>query len=201
MNVFQTAMDVFKERLQTDDETLLKAMAERVELVRISKGTTLISENDAIRDCYCLLQGIIRISYQMNGEDITEALRSDCGTIIYPSVVVTGMDDPANGTVIALTDCELLHMKVSDLVRIVNDYPDFYRIQLRLVLQFVERSFKLKRYLSHLNPTERYLWFSENRPDLVENVPQKYIASYLGMTPVSLSRIRSKIKGKNTEKE
>ena len=201
MNVSQRAKDVFRELMQTDDEALLQALVERTDLVRIPKGTVLIRENEAIKDCYCLLQGIIRISYQLAGEEITEALREEQGTIIYPSVFVTGRDDPANGTVDTLTDCELLHMKADDLAQIMCDFPDFYKIQLRLVLQFVYRSFKLKRYMTHLNPTQRYLWFVENRPSLAEKVPQKYIASFLGMTPVSLSRIRSKIKGKDAGKE
>ena len=196
MNVYETALDVYKKTMRTDDEALLKAMAERSEFVQVPKGTTLFRENDSIRDCYCLLHGIIRISYQMDEEDITEALRDEPGTIIYPCIEVTGKDDPANGTVITLTDCELLHMDVDDLFRISQDYPEFYKIRLRLVSQFVDRSFKLKRHMTHMGPTERYRWFAQNRPNLVENVPQKYIASFLGMTPVSLSRIRGKLKEK-----
>ena len=196
MDVNEKAIEVYREALRTDDEAFLKALADRTGLVQIPKGTILFRENEPINDCYCLIRGIIRISYQMEGEDITEALRNDFGTIVYPCVEVTGSNDRANGTVIALTNCEMLHMNVEDLWQVSQDHPEFFRIQLRLVCRFVDRSFKLKRHLTHLGPTARYLWFIQNRPDLVENVPQKYIASFLGMTPVSLSRIRSKLKEK-----
>ena len=194
MDVYQTAIDIFRDRLQTDDEQLLMALAERSEIVKMPKGTVLFREGCLLRDCYCLVDGIIRIFYMMDGEEITESLMSRRGTVLYPSVALTGVDDRANATVTALTDCTVLHMSGDDLFAVRCAHPEFVKLQLQLVLGFVERSFKLKRQLTHMSPTERYLWFAENRPHLLENVPQKYIASFLGMTPVSLSRIRGKLK-------
>ena len=196
MNVYDTAMDIFRQRLRTDNEALLKDLAEHCDLVQVPKGTVLFREGSLLRDCYCLVDGIIRISYMMGDEEITEALMNRRGTVLYPSVALTGIEDRANGTVSALTDCTLLHVNISVFSKIKNSHPDFEKVQLQLVLQFVDRSFKLKRQMTHMSPTERYLWFAENRPEFIENVPQKYIASFLGMTPVSLSRIRSKIKEK-----
>jgi len=53
-----------------------------------------------------------------------------------------------------------------------------------------------KLYVSFLenNPAERYKELLRNEPRIVQRIPQHYIASYLGITPVSLSRIRSKIR-------
>ena len=196
MNVYQTAMDIFRKRLQTENEDLLRDMAEAARLVQIPKGTVLFREGEVLRDCYCLVDGIVRIYYTMNGEEITESLRDDQGTILYPCVLINGVDDLANASIVSLSDCALLHIGVSRLVEIQRTHPELERIRFLLVQQFVDRSFKLKRKLTHMGPTERYIRFSEQYPHLVENVPQKYIASFLGMTPVSLSRIRSKLKDK-----
>ena len=198
MDYYQIAMDIFRQRLKTDDESLLQDLTERTDLKQVPKGTVLFREGCVLRDCYSLVDGIVRISYLMDGEEITESLVSMRGTVLYPSIALTGVDDLANGTVTALTDCTLLHMSVRDLFEIRRAHPEFVNIQLQLVLGFVDRSFKLKRQLTHMSPTERYLWFAENRPYLLENVPQKYIASFLGMTPVSLSRIRGKLKERET---
>ena len=73
MNVYQTAMDIFRKRLQTENEDLLRDMAEAARLVQIPKGTVLFREGEVLRDCYCLVDGIVRIYYTMNGEEITEA--------------------------------------------------------------------------------------------------------------------------------
>ena len=196
MNVYQTAMDIFRKRLQTENEDLLRDMAEAARLVQIPKGTVLFREGEVLRDCYCLVDGIVRIYYTMNDEEITESLRDDQGTILYPCVLINGVDDLANASIVSLSDCALLHISVSRLVELQRTHPELERIRFLLVQQFVDRSFKLKRKLTHMGPTERYIRFLEQYPQLVENVPQKYIASFLGMTPVSLSRIRSKLKDK-----
>ncbi len=196
MNVYQTAMDIYRKRLQTENEDLLRDMAEAARLVQIPKGTVLFREGEVLRDCYCLVDGIVRIYYTMNDEEITESLRDDQGTILYPCVLINGVDDLANASIVSLSDCALLHIGVSRLVELQRAHPELERIRFLLVQQFVDRSFKLKRKLTHMGPTERYIRFSEQYPHLVENVPQKYIASLLGMTPVSLSRIRSKLKDK-----
>ena len=196
MNVYQTAMDIFRKRLQTENEDLLRDMAEAARLVQIPKGTVLFREGEVLRDCYCLVDGIVRLYYTMNDEEITESLRDDQGTILYPCVLINGVDDLANASIVSLSDCALLHIGVSRLVEIQRTHAELERIRFLLVQQFVDRSFKLKRKLTHMGPTERYIRFLEQYPHLVENVPQKYIASFLGMTPVSLSRIRSKLKDK-----
>ncbi len=201
MDVYQTALDIFKNRLNTENESLLTDLAARAKLMRVPKGTVLFQEGKVLRDCYCLVEGIIRIFFQMDGEEITESLRADRGAVIYPSIMVTGREDHANASVTCLMDSTLLHIRAEELHELKCAHPDFDCIQLQLVLQFVENSFKLHRQLNHMNPTRRYLWFAENRPYLAEHVPQKYIASFLGMTPVSLSRIRAKIKQKPESKK
>ena len=196
MDVYQTALDIFRERLDTDNESLITDLAARAQLVEAPKGTVLFREGTVLRDCYCLVEGIIRIAFELDGEEITESLRADRGAIIYPCVVVTGREDRANATVSCLADTRLLHIRAEELHELRLAHPEFDGLQLQLVLQFVEQSFRVHRQIDHMNPTQRYYWFVENYPYLAENVPQKYIASFLGMTPVSLSRIRSKIKQK-----
>ena len=200
MDVHQIAMKLFKERLQTDNEALLQDIAARTDLVCFRKGTTLVREGDVLKDCYCLVDGVIRIFYLFDGEEITESLVSEQGTVIYPSVFLN-KNDTANATIALLTDCTLLHMSAEDLYDVMRIHPDYVNLQLQLVLRFVDTVFRMKREMTHMNPTERYLWFAKTRPDLVENVPQKYIASYLGMTPVSLSRIRGKLREQNAPEE
>lgn len=59
-------------------------------------------------------------------------------------------------------------------------------------LEIVERI----EYHSVLNPDQRYEYLMEHRPEILERVPLKYIASYIGITPVSLSRLRARLVGK-----
>jgi DNA-binding MarR family transcriptional regulator len=59
--------------------------------------------------------------------------------------------------------------------------------QLFLYLSHRENAFMLK------SPTQRYLDLFEEQPRLIQEIPQKYLASYIGITPQALSRIRAKL--------
>lgn len=194
-DVYQTAKAVFWDHLQINDEAILDDLAKRTQIVHTPKGTTLFREGFPIRDCYTLLSGIVRLYYTLSGVDYTEALFSERGSVVYPSFFLE-KNAPANASVMTVTDCDLLYVPAANVIAIRDKYPDFYKIQLELVMRFQTRSLAVKRNLSNLMPTDRYISFVEHFPELADRVPQKYIASFLSMTPVSLSRIRSKLKEK-----
>ena len=198
MDVFETAKELFREHLEMDNDAFLNELAGDADYVEVPKGTVLFREGEPIRDCYALLEGLMRWSYVLDGEEITEALICDRGTVVYPSFFLRS-DAPANASVLTLTDCKLLHIPAGVLLEMKRRYPEFAEAHLFLVERFTERVAKFRRAIMPLSPTKRYQYFAEKRPYLAENVPQKYIASFLGMTPVSLSRIRSRIKEMEAE--
>jgi CRP/FNR family transcriptional regulator, anaerobic regulatory protein len=74
-----------------------------------------------------------------------------------------------------------------------NSYPVFDRVG-RVMAENAFRSIsQLNKMLTNEEPEERYLNLLKQRPELVEKIPQNYIASYLGLQPPSLSRIRKRI--------
>jgi CRP-like cAMP-binding protein len=100
---------------------------------------------------------------------------------------------PATLFVEALEDSIILQMTYNDieaLCKEIHSLSEYFRIT-------TERAFAFsrKRALSNLSKTaeERYLEILERYPDIVNRVPQKVIASYLGMTPEFMSKIRKKI--------
>ena len=195
MNVY----DFLRSSIMTDNEQLLNALASRVSLRRVAKGTRLFQEGEQLEDFYLLYSGILRVFYQAaNGMEITEWLLSRPGMIIFPNYSLDKgfIADTSTET---LTDSELLHIPLEELLEIVRACPELPQIRFRLLVTALDSQNELKRNLTHRLPAERYAWLVENRPELVEKVPQKYIASFLGMTPVSLSRIRSRYKEKPAE--
>ena len=57
-----------------------------------------------------------------------------------------------------------------------------------------QEHWEIRRLLSQKRGRDRYLWFLDRYRDIVDKVPNRYVASLLGMTPVSLSRLRSELK-------
>ena len=100
---------------------------------------------------------------------------------------------PAIYNVDALEDSELLLIEKSNLEKLYTDIPKFDRF-FRLLLQnaFISMQRRIADNLS-IPAEERYINFTNKFPQLEQRVPLRHIASYLGITPESLSRIRKQI--------
>ncbi|MEM1271278.1 MAG: Crp/Fnr family transcriptional regulator [Bacteroidota bacterium] len=102
-------------------------------------------------------------------------------------------NEPALSTLQALADSQLLRISKADF----NAALDEHRCLERWLLTFTERIFfgRLKRevHLLTMSADERYLRLLTQSPHLIQLVPQKDIASYLGMTPETLSRVRRRM--------
>ena len=185
--------------LQTDNEQILDALADRSEIIRVPKGTMLYREGETIEDGYSLIDGIVRAFYtDPDGREITEWIVYRPGTIILPCYVLSdSMQAKASGE--AVTDCEILSIPLSSLTELSERSPEFNQVRVRVLQARLESQAAFKRNLAHKSPAERYAWLMENRAEIMEKVPQKHIASFLGITPVSLSRIRSRYKEKPAE--
>lgn len=98
-------------------------------------------------------------------------------------------------TIEALEDCELLYFQRDVLMRLYQLYPTYATFG-RLIAEEVYMCAidRLNTFLLN-SPEERYRHFlkTEESTRILERIPQHYVASYLGITPVSLSRIRARV--------
>jgi len=103
--------------------------------------------------------------------------------------------EPAQYNIEALEDCELLLMDKEGSENIMNLVPKFERF-MRLLLEknYVATQRRVNALLGN-SAEQRYLTFIKTYPKIVQRVPQHMIASYLGITPETLSRIRKQLKG------
>ena len=93
----------------------------------------------------------------------------------------------------ALEPCEVVQFRKTDLYKLYNIYPVFDRVGRVMAENAFLSLSKLNKMLTNEEPEQRYLNLLQQRPELVERIPQHYIASYLGIKPESLSRIRKRI--------
>lgn len=108
----------------------------------------------------------------------------------YPSFLTRA---PSNETHQALVDCEVLTISHADMQRGYLETPAMEKFG-RLMAEFIiigiaERN----RSMLFMSPEQRYLNLMKTRPKVIANIPQHYIASYLGIQPESLSRIRKRL--------
>ena len=153
------------------------------------KNTFLLKSDRVCQEYHFLMEGYIRAyTFNLDNEDITTSFYS-------PSNVVCDFYSyfkrvPTKENFIALTDCQTLYITFDELQTIFHAMPAFREFG-RTILVNAYTTLKL-RMLSTLHETaeERYKNLLLSNPDIFQHAPLKNIATYLGITDTSLSRIR-----------
>jgi len=169
-------------------------IARKFKVLQVPKRTQLTKEGSIATSIYFINKGILRTFYTKDDIEITgfifsEGLFASC----YESFLTRSK---SNQTLEALEDCELLEIDYNGLQALYKKVPALHIIA-RIVAE--QRFINGQRILSwHLldSPEERYQKFVHYYSELLLRVPQHIIASFLGITPVSLSRIRKRISRK-----
>lgn len=159
---------------------------------KISKGDIVKQVGDIENEIYFVLSGLLRSYYiDINGNEITHFFPRR-GTLCFGEALFC--EGPSRHCVEALEDCEVLEVSVNDFKKLVEE--NIYCMKAHIKLLEYSFKYKIERESSFLlkSATERYLDFKSMYPELEGRVNQAYIASYLGITPVSLSRIKRAIK-------
>lgn len=179
------------ERIIRFSDAEWQLVSRKFKVLKVPKRTLLTKEGEIATGVYFITKGLLRTYYTKDVTEITafifsEGLFASC----YESFL---MQSQSNQTLEALEDCELLAIDYKSLQALYKQVPAL-QVVARVVAE--QRFINGQRILSwHLldNPEQRYRKFSHHYSDLLLRVPQHIIASFLGITPVSLSRIRKRI--------
>jgi len=157
-----------------------------------ASGEHLIIEDERNRNVFFILKGLVR-AYKINekGEEITTLIRWENKIVASPDIIL--FNEPSQLYLETLEPTDVLYIDYDVLQKIISNNPKLESNR-KFILQNVLKE-ALKRIDSFvlLTPAERYLDFVKENPDIVNRVQDKYIANVLGITPVSLSRIRKRI--------
>lgn len=157
----------------------------------VQKGEFLTRVNEIPNECYFVLKGIIREFYENDGEEITSNFYTVKNNIISSENFLN--QTPSSKNLQAITD--LLVIAGSKEIEASNfeKFPVLKVITNKMIeSELYETKNKLQEIIQ-LSPKERYLKLMHEEPEILQQVPLHQIASYLGITPESLSRIRKRI--------
>ncbi|MFN8320316.1 MAG: Crp/Fnr family transcriptional regulator [Saprospiraceae bacterium] len=156
----------------------------------LKKGTVLLKEGQYSKESYFVLKGCIRTFYLIDGEEKTTDFYIETETLSPPCVINM---TPSEYYVDCIEDCTLL-ISNSDMEEEVNrKFPKFEIMCRRLSEELLAKERLEFDEFRTSSPEQRYLSLLEKRQDLIQRVPQHQLASYLGITPQSLSRLRARI--------
>lgn len=159
-------------------------------LKKVSRGEHLVQENQVCNDLVFITKGFFRLFIMNNGDEVTIHLESSGHFITAFQSFISR--SPSNEYLHAVTDAEIVTINYENLQKL---YKQSHNIE-RLGRLMVEKHFlgKEQRVISFIRESaeERYKNLMQKRPEFLLNLPLQHIASYLGMKPETLSRIRSK---------
>jgi CRP/FNR family transcriptional regulator, anaerobic regulatory protein len=160
-------------------------------ILQVPKKFKLAEEGKTAKEIFFINKGLVRLYYTKDGEEIT-------GYIFKEGLFASSFDSflrQAHGiqTLETLEDCELLSLSYSKLEELYTKLPKM-NVLVRKVAE--QRFINAQQILSSFildSPEERYRNFELHHGDLLLRVPHNIIASFLGITPVSMSRIRKRM--------
>ena len=141
---------------------------------------------------YFVVKGFMRIfHYNENGDEVTTHINCPPGflTSYFHFINQTKADE----NVECITECELLRITKSNLDRLTSQSIAFKDFSIQVFQQSITYNETRSRELATLTAEQRYKKLIEHYPGIIHHVPVQYIASFLGMKPESLSRIRKKM--------
>jgi CRP-like cAMP-binding protein len=157
---------------------------------KISKGKYLLKPGEVCEHYYYIHKGVLRSFIKYGNKEITIWINPE--NEITTSIRSMSNQRPSDEYIQALEDCELVAIPFAALQEFYDRFPEMNRMG-RLLLEAYYADSEERVYICRIpNAQSRYQHFIESRPELVNRIPLKHVASYLGITLETLSRLRSK---------
>ncbi|MDB5023572.1 MAG: hypothetical protein JWP78_1327 [Mucilaginibacter sp.] len=161
-----------------------------LQVIVVDPKTELVREGETVQKLFFIKKGCLRVWFNNQGTDLTVQFffEGEAATSLESFI----NDEPSLFTIEALEPCELAVLVKDDFDQLMTNDPAFkdwfYGTAVQKLLLHGSR---LLSFIKD-KPVARYGELARQQPELLQRVPQRYIASYLGITPVSLSRIRNR---------
>ena len=160
--------------------------------IRLQAGAAAFLAGVVHPYCYVLAQGLVKLAYvQPNGREAIKSLLVEGD--LFGSVSAIEPGGRTSFAAIALEDCHTWRIAFAALEAAAVQHPAWQRLLTRAFRQLAWRKEERERELLTLTPAQRYARLMETRPGIAARVSQADLALFLGITPVSLSRIRGRL--------
>ncbi len=175
-------------RINTTLREEINAVCEKISL---AKGATIIEINTRCNDLFYIEKGLIRGYYFLEDKEVTNwfAQQDEFATCFYSFIA----QKPSFETIQAIEDCELIRISHSTLQKLYAKFPETETIGRIITENYYIKLEERLLSMQFKTAKERYQNLIETKPSLIQRAALGQIASYLGISQETLSRIRSEI--------
>ena len=175
--------------LKVTEPDVLQKCIRAIQVRNLRKGQVLLACGESPTDVYFLKKGVLRGYYfDENGREITECISGTPGMSFMPS---WDWHEPARiniGAAAAGTQVFAIPVALAD--DMLATRPESMQVYVEQIKLAGETHLKARNALLEGAAPQRYQWFLQTYPGVADQVSGKIIASFLGITPVTLSRLR-----------
>jgi CRP-like cAMP-binding protein len=184
----EKVISIFKSKVTLSDESINSLLKKWNHSVQLKRNDFLVSKGQVETNLYYVMSGSMRIFYPVKEEEIVAGFAYDHNLICsYPSFI---RQQPSDYAIQALTSTRLKFIRRSDFYDLFiahHDIESAWRmLEEEALVGKIEREVEMLTF----TPEERYRRLLDRSPHIFQIIPRKYIASYLRMTPETLSRIK-----------
>lgn len=181
-----------KNWLHLSDANAVQELSQAAQIVHIKKNSLLIESGEIQTQIPILLSGVFRgFLLDADGKDITDCFVYRSGEVVMGC---NPLGKPSQINLESMSDCEIVTIPISTVLPMMDLSLELLRIYNRYLVEALERHWEGKMLMHRYSAMQRYQWFLKNYPGLIDTVSNKHIASFLGMTPVTLSRLRRQLR-------
>lgn len=167
----------------------MKNLTEISEFQEFRKGSTVQPIGHTCRTIYFVQRGALRVYYFKDSHEITESFEFENNFVARAESLFTG--EPSRKAIEAIEDSEVIAINTVKLFALYDTHRDIERLFRKMIEKAYVKTVNRIEDLQFHTAAERYAELQSEHPDVLLRVPLKMIASYLGITPESLSRIRA----------
>ena len=168
-----------------------EAIVETLDIRPFKKGTILLKEGQISAAAYFVLEGCVRQYYLVDGEERTTNFFTEEQWVL--SIKSFSQLVPSDHFMECSTDCLLVVGNREKEEGLYSRFPNLETISRKVIEKVIAEQQEIIASYAIETPEQRYLKLLKSRPGLAQQIPQYQIASYIGVKPESLSRIRKRI--------
>lgn len=188
--MIENLISYFEKRVELSDEE--KALfSGKVPLIKVPKGEHILNEGQISREFFFVCKGCVRMYYNANGEEKTSYFYEENS---FPSSYESYVKEvPSNHYLQCIEDTTLAIIKKELANQMLQVSPKFGQLAIMIMEEELSVYQELLANFVMLSPEQRYQKLLETQPHLLLRIPQQYLATYLGVRPETLSRIRKRV--------
>jgi CRP-like cAMP-binding protein len=173
---------------------VIRFLKEHAYPVSFNKGELLLKEGQVCEHVYFIKRGVVRGFVKEGKKDITTWITAE-GELVS-SILTFEVKGSAIENMQAIEDCDMLALTLADLQSLYEQMPEFNIVGRKLLQQYYSDA-ERRAFIARLTNAEtKYRQFLTRYSHLANRVPLTYIASFLGITLETLSRVRRKLSTK-----